>query len=628
MKKVTAIFFIIFIYSAFINAQVRIDRNADYYLADVYTLTRTSPTSNITQVSGSQASEGPTIGRDTINHVESCGIRVIRFLLENNVGENPRAERTGDKATISITMNNVYEPYHQLYPVYTQSSWAAHRYVVVLLDNSVANLTASQQWAAVWNGTVIATKRYDDNTPIDIKSYINQSNSDRITFGIRAEYQNNPISNPWAAPSSSIFGFIGTVLQDEQISVIVKNNFAGGKIKAAVNNSAPPELNAPVTITDMTRKTLYIGAVEGTNQPAVGGYNYVFNDTEAPSNNISVWYKEYNNVRQANFSNNANTSLLLSSAEKNYSYVADMKKVCNVTFQNSLPETGNTGSVTVDGTSYSVTKIVQKVEGNSVSFASASQSVTNGVASIFDHWTGGSTASSSSATINAHTTITAFYKGKASTASRNLRISSTVGQPDTLKWSDHPSAYVTQYKIYRKVRPAGGTTGSEVLIATVSKGTTTYVDHDYIVSNSLIYQVYYDVRYVYSGQCDYVNYTTESDMAFVSTFADESLLSQLDNSSSNKKVVAKEVPSNYSISNYPNPFNPTTTINYQLPSDGMITLKVYDVIGKEVATLVNAHRAAGTYNVEFNASGLPSGIYIYRLNANNFTESKKMLLMK
>jgi hypothetical protein len=121
---------------------------------------------------------------------------------------------------------------------------------------------------------------------------------------------------------------------------------------------------------------------------------------------------------------------------------------------------------------------------------------------------------------------------------------------------------------------------------------------------------------------------TVSDADFVSTFANQGLQAQLDNSSSNKKIVAKEVPSDYSISNYPNPFNPTTTINYQLPSDGIVTLKVYDVVGKEVATLVNAHRSAGTYSVEFNASGLPSGIYIYRLSANNFTESKKMLLMK
>jgi hypothetical protein len=116
------------------------------------------------------------------------------------------------------------------------------------------------------------------------------------------------------------------------------------------------------------------------------------------------------------------------------------------------------------------------------------------------------------------------------------------------------------------------------------------------------------------------------DPDFVSTCARIGA-AMLENSSAQKKEF-EEIPNEYSIINYPNPFNPTTVINYQLPVNGMVTLKIYDVLGKEIATLVNENKSAGYYNVEFNASGLPSGIYIYRLNANNFTESKKMLLMK
>ncbi len=97
---------------------------------------------------------------------------------------------------------------------------------------------------------------------------------------------------------------------------------------------------------------------------------------------------------------------------------------------------------------------------------------------------------------------------------------------------------------------------------------------------------------------------------------------------SHKQTQTKEIPEGYTIANYPNPFNPTTTINYQLPTDGIVTLKVYDVLGKEVATLVNDHRTAGYHTVEFNARNLPSGIYIYTITANNYTRSKKMLLMK
>ena len=80
--------------------------------------------------------------------------------------------------------------------------------------------------------------------------------------------------------------------------------------------------------------------------------------------------------------------------------------------------------------------------------------------------------------------------------------------------------------------------------------------------------------------------------------------------------------------NYPNPFNPSTTIKYQIPQLSLVTLKVYDVMGSEVATLVNEEKSAGTYEVEFNATGLTSGIYFYQLKADSFVETKKMILMK
>jgi hypothetical protein len=89
------------------------------------------------------------------------------------------------------------------------------------------------------------------------------------------------------------------------------------------------------------------------------------------------------------------------------------------------------------------------------------------------------------------------------------------------------------------------------------------------------------------------------------------------------------IPQEYELNqNYPNPFNPTTTINYQLPENGFVTIKVYDMLGKEVSTLVNENKSAGYYKVNFGASKLTSGVYVYIINANNFVQSKKMLLMK
>jgi photosystem II stability/assembly factor-like uncharacterized protein len=80
--------------------------------------------------------------------------------------------------------------------------------------------------------------------------------------------------------------------------------------------------------------------------------------------------------------------------------------------------------------------------------------------------------------------------------------------------------------------------------------------------------------------------------------------------------------------NYPNPFNPVTSLQYAISSRQFVTLKVYDLLGREVATLVNEEKPAGEYEVEFNATNLPSGIYFYQLKAGDFSETKKMILLK
>ncbi|HED37231.1 MAG TPA: T9SS type A sorting domain-containing protein [Ignavibacteria bacterium] len=82
------------------------------------------------------------------------------------------------------------------------------------------------------------------------------------------------------------------------------------------------------------------------------------------------------------------------------------------------------------------------------------------------------------------------------------------------------------------------------------------------------------------------------------------------------------------LQNYPNPFNPETAISFKLSSLSFVTLKVFDVLGREVATLVNEEKPTGKYVVKFNANNLPSGVYFYTINANNFHKVKKMILLR
>ena len=107
-----------------------------------------------------------------------------------------------------------------------------------------------------------------------------------------------------------------------------------------------------------------------------------------------------------------------------------------------------------------------------------------------------------------------------------------------------------------------------------------------------------------------------------------------------KKATHDNLPTEYSLSqNYPNPFNPSTTIKYQIPTHSgqvvgsgfslrNVTLKVYDILGREVTTLVNQQQKPGSYEVLFNASNLTSGVYFYRLQSGSFNESRKMILLR
>jgi hypothetical protein len=80
--------------------------------------------------------------------------------------------------------------------------------------------------------------------------------------------------------------------------------------------------------------------------------------------------------------------------------------------------------------------------------------------------------------------------------------------------------------------------------------------------------------------------------------------------------------------NYPNPFNPSTTIKFELPRASLVSLKVYDILGREVSVLVNDRKEPGAYEVRFDGSNLASGVYFYRLSAGTYVETRKLLLVR
>ena len=111
-------------------------------------------------------------------------------------------------------------------------------------------------------------------------------------------------------------------------------------------------------------------------------------------------------------------------------------------------------------------------------------------------------------------------------------------------------------------------------------------------------------------------------------------LKQIDNDgkySYSKEITVEisSIPTEFSLSqNYPNPFNPSTTIEFAIPKESDVTLKVYNLLGQEVTTLLNTQMKAGYHKVKFDATGLSSGIYLYKIQSGDFSAVKKLMLVK
>ena len=318
-----------------------------------------------------------------------------------------------------------------------------------------------------------------------------------------------------------------------------------------------------------------------------------------------------------------NTFTLLKS-EDLYKYEAQMKKLCNVDFCSNA---GVSAIVGPNNTTQLLPYVETIVEQNSTNLVTVpSTFYGTSVIGYFVNWSNNSTELSQSTFASEHLQLTAFYKFKPTNDSRNLVVGGTIGGNVTLNWNLHPSSYVTGYKIYRK--PYGQ---NEEYLTTVSNTTSQFVDYDYKVSENLgpDSRVGYDVRAVcvttIPGSS---SYTMEADPDFVNQFAVPNI--EANNiMNCDLTTMKSDKPSlEQNLGAYPNPFNPTTNIKYQVSEATYVSLKVYNLLSQEVANLVDETKPAGIYTVNFNARNLPTGTYIARLQTGSKITSTKLQLIK
>ncbi len=179
-----------------------------------------------------------------------------------------------------------------------------------------------------------------------------------------------------------------------------------------------------------------------------------------------------------------------------------------------------------------------------------------------------------------------------------LKVTTSNGNPK-ISWKANTESDFNEYLIFRSETQAN--IDDLELYATTTD--TTFVDENSIG----------DAYYYFVAKDIHENYSADSYIQFTHVGIDDET----------------DIVTEFNLSqNYPNPFNPTTTISFSIPSDEFVSLKVYDILGNEITSLVNEHKSMGRYNAQFDASNLSSGIYLYQLQAGSFREIKKMMLIK
>lgn len=398
-----------------------------------------------------------------------------------------------------------------------------------------------------------------------------------------------------------------TMTHTVKFNLYISNIFGSGSIY--VDNV---QRTSGFSKTVYSGNTVDVGAIEQN----YNGYGWVWSSS---GNYPSKWVRQKGVETPISYSQYTTYNVI--SDDNSATLVAGLRKICSLTFQAN-------SNMSINGNYRTSPYTESVVEQNSISAVAYCYS-DNGIDYSFSKWSSSSGDSYSPVTATEHKTYTAVYTGKPNSSECSITFNtSQEGQPVNLSWSKHPqdNSTISHYAIWRKVT----TSGTPTLLTTVSAtgaSSYSYTDYEFAISNGANkILLFYDVRPYYSPNNSY------SDPSFEGVYGFYNISKQPDELAQNQKNF--ELPSTLNISNYPNPFNPTTTISYQLPEKSFVTIKVFDILGKEVATLVNENKPAGYHTVNFDAShsergrGMTSGVYIYTISANGIVLSKKMILTK
>ncbi|KAF0162219.1 MAG: hypothetical protein FD188_173 [Ignavibacteria bacterium] len=562
------------------------------------TITKTGSKTVVAYITPNQGS--PSYGVGLIGHnvgyqysANYAAAEVARTLYTFDISSIP------SNATInSVTLNISF------------SNWTNSYKTNITLASKI-NTGYQDQWDEIGGATAVfsdinysAGGNYSNNSlKNDLLSFVGSSNYYLGAFTSDGESSSN---------SKATVGLSLTIdytVPPAQVNITAQNNFLYGTIKVGYGEPATQRSSPfPFTTTVGTAVNL-----EAQDQ-SYDNYWRLWNDTEALSNK-SKWLKFANGI-QTEKSTGVSYSFTAAENDNNSTYEAGMRKLCSLTFSNP----GH--SIKLSGNNYTSSASSSTVEQDTVTASAEGYYVTDYIEHMFlGGWrnSAGQLISSTIITASQHDTYTPEYRVQPLTP--DIFFGTTIGQPIQINWTDNPNTAVTQYRIHRMVY-SNGSWGPDEVIGTVGRDVQTFTDYDYNLST------WREGIWLQYGLTSYYTGTGAWSIGGANTYVYGTVGASMQENNLAANKMEKEIPLEFGINNYPNPFNPTTTINYQLPKDGMVTIKVYDILGKEVATLVNEQKSAGYYKVDFDASKMTSGVYIAAIQASSFNKSIKLLLTK
>lgn len=339
-------------------------------------------------------------------------------------------------------------------------------------------------------------------------------------------------------------------------------------------------------------------------------------DNTGVSHTFSQWKRG-----QQNFSSDTNITAQVATIDETYKavYGTQITVGDQVSFENKAGSYSFGSIIKVEGQD----KLSPTPDYDAGANAVAYQTLFNDdVTYTFQYWSpGGSNPSITPTTAGRYI---AYYSGTPS--SIDFLISTDEEYHIALFWSDHPNTNVTQYQIWRKVTPYGGSPGSPTLIATVGRGEGGYVDYQYYFTDNHLHKtIGYDVRPYFQPTGTYADANWK--YVFGNTYLDEA------NKGEDENAELKTGALENGFETYPNPFNPSVQLNYQLKENSNVHILIHDMLGRLVMELVNADQSAGRYSQEWDARNKASGIYfasfiVSPVSGKPFVVTKKLVLAK